>query len=207
MLADLRDRLDRLDRGDRDGPPPVDPNRSAPPAPKPETEPTPSKARDSPSLIPSPGDLLPTLIAWALPALGIPAGAAAALWAGYRAIQWWRRRQRTQDLQQTPPPATTPDKPPPITPPQPAPEVAGVVDFPRNPARDDTEAKRFLRLAELEGRDPVHDALIGRFALDELGYMIETEADQADWAQRLQTTLEARFNRMVPLKRTATVKE
>ena len=67
--------------------------------------------------------------------------------------------------------------------------------------RDDTEAAQFLRLSQLEGRSPVHDALVGRIAFDELEKTIESQPNepQADWARRLKRTLEDRFNAMAPV--------
>ena len=66
--------------------------------------------------------------------------------------------------------------------------------------RDDTEAKQFLRLSQLEGRSPVHDALVGRIAFDEIQNTIDHEpaGSEAVWAQSLKDTLLTRFNEMAP---------
>ena len=76
----------------------------------------------------------------------------------------------------------------------PGPEPAGSLP------RDDTEAAQFIRLSQLEGRSPLHDALIGRIAFDELDKAIDTEPDgpAADWARKLRRQLEDRFNEMAP---------
>ena len=66
--------------------------------------------------------------------------------------------------------------------------------------RDDEEARQFLQLARLEGRSPLHDALVGRIAFDELDKTIDAKPDEpeADWARRLRRILEDRFNKMAP---------
>ena len=66
--------------------------------------------------------------------------------------------------------------------------------------RDDEEAAQFLQLSRLEGRSPLHDALIGRIAFDELDKTIDSKPNgsEADWARRLRRTLEDRFNSMAP---------
>jgi hypothetical protein len=66
--------------------------------------------------------------------------------------------------------------------------------------RDDTEAREFLQLSQLEGRSPLHDALVGRVAFDELDKAIDSKPDgpHADWARALKRTLEQRFNEMAP---------
>ena len=66
--------------------------------------------------------------------------------------------------------------------------------------RDDTEARQILQLSRLEGRSPLHDALIGRIAFDELDKTIDSKPDgsEADWARKLRRQLEDRFNEMAP---------
>lgn len=73
------------------------------------------------------------------------------------------------------------------------------VDFPQNPERDDTEAKELLRLGRMEGRDPIHDALIGQMVFGELDTEVETKGRNADYAGRLSRRLKERFNAIVPL--------
>ncbi len=66
--------------------------------------------------------------------------------------------------------------------------------------RDDEEAYQFLQLSRLEGRSPLHDALVGRIAFDELDKAIDAQPDGvgADWARGLRRRLEDRFNEMAP---------
>ena len=66
--------------------------------------------------------------------------------------------------------------------------------------RDDEEAYQFLQLSRLEGRSPLHDALVGRIAFDELDKAIDAKPDGpgADWARALRRKLEDRFNQMAP---------
>ena len=66
--------------------------------------------------------------------------------------------------------------------------------------RDDEEAYQFLQLSRLEGRSPLHDALVGRIAFDELDKAIDAQPDGAgaDWARALRRKLEDRFNEMAP---------
>ena len=66
--------------------------------------------------------------------------------------------------------------------------------------RDDQEAYQFLQLSRLEGRSPLHDALVGRIAFDELDKEIDAKPDgaKADWARVLRRKLEDRFNQMAP---------
>ena len=66
--------------------------------------------------------------------------------------------------------------------------------------RDDEEAYQFLQLSRLEGRSPLHDALVGRIAFDELDKAIDAKPDGAgaDWARALRRKLEDRFNEMAP---------
>lgn len=70
--------------------------------------------------------------------------------------------------------------------------------------RDDREARELLRLSQLEGRDPLQDALAGRIALDRLDSIAEGEGDspQATWADRLRRELRDRFNEIAPTKMT-----
>jgi hypothetical protein len=68
--------------------------------------------------------------------------------------------------------------------------------------RDDREARELLRLSQLEGRDPLQDALAGRLALDRLDATAESDADpqQASWADALRRELRERFNDVAPTK-------
>ncbi len=68
-------------------------------------------------------------------------------------------------------------------------------------SRDDEEGRQILQLSRLEGRSPLHDAIVGRIAFDELDKAIDAEPDgsKADWARTLRRTLEDRFNEMAPL--------
>ncbi len=111
---------------------------------------------------------LPALLA----GLGITAPPAAAvvagLWFARFAIR--RRRQRkgaaAPAADQFPPAATIP--------------------------RADREAVEHLRLGGLEGRSPLHDAIVGQIAFDELARTIDAQpgTPQADWADELRRTLE-----------------
>jgi hypothetical protein len=68
--------------------------------------------------------------------------------------------------------------------------------------RDDREARELLRLSQLEGRDPLQDALAGRLALDRLDSIAEGDADpnHATWADRLRRELREKFNEIAPTK-------
>jgi hypothetical protein len=68
--------------------------------------------------------------------------------------------------------------------------------------RDDREARELLRLSQLEGRDPLQDALAGRLALDRLDQIAEGDADsnQASWADHLRRELREKFNEIAPTK-------
>ncbi len=68
--------------------------------------------------------------------------------------------------------------------------------------RDDAEARQLLRLSQLEGRDPLQDALAGRLAIDRLDALAESEVDpkHAEWADRLRRELRERFNEVAPTK-------
>ena len=73
--------------------------------------------------------------------------------------------------------------------------------------RDDTEAIQLLRLSQLEGRDAIHDAIVGRFAYDEIRNIVEKDGPAAEWAAGLRRKLEQRFNEVVPLALFKTQKE
>jgi hypothetical protein len=77
-----------------------------------------------------------------------------------------------------------------------------VVDDRQPIERDDREARELLRLSQLEGRDPLQDALAGRLALDRLDAAAEGDADpqQARWADDLRRQLRERFNEIAPTK-------
>jgi hypothetical protein len=68
--------------------------------------------------------------------------------------------------------------------------------------RDDVEARQLLRLSQLEGRDPLQDAVAGRIALDRLDALAEghTNDEQARWADELRRELRERFNDISPTK-------
>lgn len=68
--------------------------------------------------------------------------------------------------------------------------------------RDDEEARQLLRLSQLEGRDPLQDAVAGRLALDRLDAVADGDADsqQARWADELRRELRERFNDIAPTK-------
>jgi hypothetical protein len=68
--------------------------------------------------------------------------------------------------------------------------------------RDDREARELIRLSQLEGRDPLQDALAGRIALDRLDALAEGDGDssQATWADLLRRELRDRFNEIAPTK-------
>ncbi|KKN49433.1 hypothetical protein LCGC14_0642700 [marine sediment metagenome] len=67
-------------------------------------------------------------------------------------------------------------------------------------ARDDTEAKQLLQLSQLEGRSPVHDAIIGRFAYDTIDMFLtqSPNGSAADALRQLRIKLESRFNEVAP---------
>ena len=69
-------------------------------------------------------------------------------------------------------------------------------------ARDDEEARQLLRLAQLEGRDPLQDAVAGRLALDRLDTLADGDSDpgRARWADELRRELRERFNEIAPTK-------
>ena len=68
--------------------------------------------------------------------------------------------------------------------------------------RDDEETRQLLQLSELEGRDPLQDAVTGRLALDRLDAIAEGDRDtnQARWADDLRRELRERFNEIAPTK-------
>lgn len=68
--------------------------------------------------------------------------------------------------------------------------------------RDLAEARELLRLARLEGRDPLQDAVAGRLALDRLDALAESDpgSPQAAWADALRRELRERFNEIAPTK-------
>ncbi len=68
--------------------------------------------------------------------------------------------------------------------------------------RDDREARQLLRLSQLEGRDPLQDAVAGRLVLDRLDATAEGHADsnKARWADELRRELRERFNEIAPTK-------
>ena len=116
-----------------------------------------------------------------------------ALIAGRMAFGAWRRRR-----------ARKAEKPLVPTVPNDGVVVDAADEFPGGIAtipRDDTEARQILRLSELEGRSPVHDAIVGRFAFDEIANTIDRQPDgpKADWARQFRDTLEDRFNAVAPV--------
>jgi hypothetical protein len=84
----------------------------------------------------------------------------------------------------------------------PASEATAAADTAFPIERDDCEARELLRLSQLEGRDPLQDALAGRLALDRLDAIAEGDADaaQATWADRLRRELREKFNEIAPTK-------
>lgn len=68
--------------------------------------------------------------------------------------------------------------------------------------RDDEEARQLLRLSQLEGRDPLQDAVAGRLALDRLDAVADGDANpqHARWADELRRELRERFNDIAPTK-------
>jgi len=68
--------------------------------------------------------------------------------------------------------------------------------------RDDVEARQLLRLSQLEGRDPLQDAVAGRIALDRLDATADGDhdPDRARWADELRRELRERFNDISPTK-------
>jgi len=68
--------------------------------------------------------------------------------------------------------------------------------------RDDDEARQLLRLSQLEGRDPLQDAVAGRLVLDRLDATAESDTNpqKASWADELRRELRERFNEIAPTK-------
>jgi hypothetical protein len=67
--------------------------------------------------------------------------------------------------------------------------------------RDDRESRELLRLSQLEGRDPLQDAIAGRLALDRLDALAEgDDSARATWADELRRELRERFNDIAPTK-------
>ena len=68
--------------------------------------------------------------------------------------------------------------------------------------RDDRETRELLRLSQLEGRDPLQDAVAGRIALDRLDAAAESHVDpqHARWADALRRELREAFNEIAPTK-------
>ncbi|NOZ39153.1 MAG: hypothetical protein GXP24_02860 [Planctomycetes bacterium] len=68
--------------------------------------------------------------------------------------------------------------------------------------RDDEETRQLLRLSQLEGRDPLQDAVAGRLALDRLDEAADRDTDpqRARWADELRRELRERFNEIAPTK-------
>ena len=149
------------------------------------------------------GPLIPAAPAWLAPAaIGGPAGVAGIIgWTALSAL--WRRRKRKAGQERQPgydPPATHSEtKPtPPPAPPEPPRRKPFREDI-RLP-REEQEAVELLQLSQAEGRDPLHDALIGRLAFDELDNEIEGGTNgRAEWARELKTKLEGKFNKIMPL--------
>jgi len=130
---------------------------------------------------------LARVLPWALAALGLgtltPAGFAAIY--ALRLLIRWRRWRRLPG--QTQPTEGT------------APAVAG--DNFCRVARDTTEARQLLQLSQLEGRDPLSDALVGRLCYDELDRAIEADPSgpEAEYARKIRRTLEDRLHAIAPL--------
>ncbi len=68
--------------------------------------------------------------------------------------------------------------------------------------RDDEETRQLLRLSQLEGRDPLQDAVAGRLALDRLDATADGDSDpqRVRWADELRRELRERFNDIAPTK-------
>jgi hypothetical protein len=68
--------------------------------------------------------------------------------------------------------------------------------------RDASEARELLRLSQLEGRDPLQDAVAGRLALDRLDAVADGDGNsaRAAWADELRRELRERFNEIAPTK-------
>ncbi len=68
--------------------------------------------------------------------------------------------------------------------------------------RDDSEAKQLLRLRQLEGRDPLQDALAGSLYTTRLETLAASSRDtqKASWARELLNEVHQRFNEIAPTK-------
>ena len=134
-------------------------------------------------------------ITTAATALGFTAPPVAVVWFGVVLFRRWRRKRREDKGQPVPVPQTATPPTEPETKKEPAEPADGFSGLPR----DDTEAVQLLRLSMLEGRDPVHDAIVGRFAYDEIKNIVDAGGTAAEWAAGLRRKLEERFNDVVPL--------
>jgi|GEM_PF-5405621 len=128
----------------------------------------------------------PAVSKWLIASLGLSGPGAVAAYVGLKIIRRRLRRRVKRRLQQSTG--------------VPAQEEPALFDFPQNPPRDTEEAVQLLRLGRLEGRDALHDALIGQLVFDELDKSIEKKADNAKFAADLKRRLEERFNAIVPHK-------
>jgi len=100
---------------------------------------------------------------------------------------WYLGRRRRKRERRPVANSAVPFSPPPINPPDLHP-------------RDVSEARSFLQLSELEGRDPVVDGLVGRLTLDALDELIEGNNKQKSmFASEFKTKLQSQVNEMVPL--------
>jgi hypothetical protein len=81
-------------------------------------------------------------------------------------------------------------------------ELSVAIDQQAPIERDDREARELLRLSQLEGRDPLQDAVAGRLALDRLDALAESDGDpnHIAWADELRRELRERFNEIAPTK-------
>ena len=79
-------------------------------------------------------------------------------------------------------------------------KAAKVADSFSGIARDDEEAKQLLQLSQLEGRSPVHDAIIGRFTFDTIEMYLNQQptGPAADALRKLRFQIESRFNEVAP---------
>lgn len=65
--------------------------------------------------------------------------------------------------------------------------------------RDARETQQLLQLAELEGRSPLFDALVGRLVFDELNDAIDGDRPEKDFAIQFKETVLRRFNEIAPI--------
>ena len=79
-------------------------------------------------------------------------------------------------------------------------QAAAAADSFSGIARDDEEAKQLLQLSQLEGRSPVHDAIIGRFTFDTIEKFLDQQSTgpAADALRKLRFQIESRFNEVAP---------